>query len=68
MRMPIACCLLGILALMLGGTSKGASSKTRQQPGDTGAAVACRAMEVHTDDPMVTEPVPDWDQTSVPVG
>lgn len=49
MRMPIAYCLLGIFALVLAGTSNGAPSKARQQPADTGAGVACRTMEVHTD-------------------
>lgn len=49
MRMRIACCLLGVFALVLAGAINGEAAKTRRQAADTEAGVACRVMEVHTD-------------------
>jgi len=49
MRGRTADCVAGLLVLLLAGAANGSPRRTPQTAPDSGAGVACRAMEVHTD-------------------
>jgi len=49
MRERLTICLAVCLLLLLASVGNGASGKAPKAATDTGAGVACRAMEVHTD-------------------